>query len=158
MLRLIELLAIVSVAGIGFIGVQIVQGKGRAALISTIILGIFLVFYNSYLEENTGRGIAGHLYCRVFACHAVEAPGNESSGPQVNLAVPGQMSRPSQDVPNELVEDPLGVDVTKIESPPVDNGPPPVGNSSTNSREMGRRVLEMMHAETAKANGQPARR
>lgn len=158
MLRLIELLAIVSVAGIGFIGVQIVQGKGRAALISTIILGIFLVFYNSYLEEETGRGIARHLYCRLFFCHPIEAPGNESSGAQANLADPGRMPQPSPGISNELVGEPPGPDATAGESVPVDNGPAAVGNSSTNSTEMGRRLLELYRAATAKGNAQPVPR
>ena len=144
MLRIMfELLAIVSVAGIGFIGVQIVRGKGRLALISTIILGIFLVFYNSYLEEQTGRGIARHLYCLVFACQTAEAPGNVSSGPQANLAVPGQGPEPSQGIPNEM----LGEDPTLIDTSPEDN-------SSRSNTNAGMSLLELYRAgERQRASG-----
>jgi hypothetical protein len=158
MLRIVELLAIVSVAGIGFIGVQIVQGKGRLALISTIIFGIFLVFYNSYLEEKTGRGIARHLYCLVFACHPAEAPGNESSAPQANLAGPGQVPEPFPEVPNELVGEIPGLNSANLDFVPVDNGTTPVDNSSTHSTKAGRSLLELYRARTANGTAQPARR
>lgn len=87
--KAIALLAILSVAGIGFIGIQIVRGQGRVALISSIVFGIFLLFYNSYLEEETGRGIARHLYCATFSCHLADSakPGI-GVGPAVPLAAP----------------------------------------------------------------------
>ena len=82
MQKVIWLLVILSCSGIGFIGVQIVRGKGRLALISTVVLGIFLVLYDSYLEEETDRGIARHIYCFAFPCR----PHQDQTHTDPNLA------------------------------------------------------------------------
>ncbi|QJQ31043.1 sel1 repeat family protein [Sphingomonas lacunae] len=68
MIRVFEILAVVGFSGLAFIGIQIVQGGKKSAIIISVCVSIILLILNAKLEEDSGRGIVGTAYCYVVAC------------------------------------------------------------------------------------------
>ncbi|QDX27838.1 hypothetical protein FPZ54_18690 [Sphingomonas suaedae] len=111
LVKLVGLVAMVGIVGIAFIGIQLVRGRGRLALVSGIGFSILLVGYNAYLEEETGRGFVRHLYCAATTCRALTAPAegvdeDEMAPGEEPMAIDDSMAMPDAVSPSPTVSSP----------------------------------------------------
>ncbi len=69
-IRIAELFAVAGFAGMSFLGVQIIQGGKKSALIVALLVSLSLLAANTVLEGETGKGLAQTAYCEIRHCKA----------------------------------------------------------------------------------------
>ncbi|WP_417590968.1 tetratricopeptide repeat protein [Parasphingorhabdus sp.] len=77
--RIFELFAVAGFAGLSFLGVHIMQGGKKSAIIVAILASVSLLFINTVLEGETGKGIALTAYCEVRDCKTGRLAGSSAS-------------------------------------------------------------------------------